>query len=90
MNLGDLNTIQDSALVWARESNTLVCTAVLPEGLTAVGGKELNGTYYENAVPVVERQIARAGYRLAAWMTLIAAKEKLELESVREAQVELK
>lgn len=35
----------------------------MPKGVEALKGKELNGTYYATAVPVVELQIARAGYR---------------------------
>jgi hypothetical protein len=46
---------------------------VLPEGPKAIVGQELGGDYYQKAAPVVEVQIARAGYRLAAWLDLIAA-----------------
>lgn len=38
-----------------------------------MSGQELGDDYYQSAVPVVEIQIARAGYRLAAWLNLIAA-----------------
>lgn len=37
-------------------------------------GKELGGEYYERAAPVIERQVARAGYRMAAWLDRIAEK----------------
>lgn len=37
-------------------------------------GKELGGEYYEKAAPVIERQVARAGYRMAAWLDKIAEK----------------
>lgn len=37
---------------------------VLPEG-KAIAGQELSGEYFERAAPVVEIQVARAGYRLA-------------------------
>jgi len=57
-----------SAMIWANDANSYVCTTVLPNGPDAVFGKELSGTYYENVIPVVKEQIAKAGYRLAAWL----------------------
>ena len=51
----------------------LTTTPVLPEGAAAIVGKELSGAYYQKAGPVVEIQVARAGYRMAAWLDLIAA-----------------
>lgn len=47
--------------------------SVLPEGPEAIRGQELGGAYYEAAAPVVEVQVARAGYRLAAWLDLIVS-----------------
>jgi len=36
-------------------------------------GQELAfGEYFEKAAPVIELQVARAGYRLAKWLDLIA------------------
>lgn len=61
-----------TALYWARESNAYVCEAVLPEGPLAIVGQELGGDYYEKAAPIIEVQIARAGFRLAKWLDLIA------------------
>jgi hypothetical protein len=61
----------NSSLVWARDANRYVCTTVLPDGPDAVFGKELSGAYYETAIPVVKKQIAKAGYRLAAWLDAI-------------------
>ncbi|KAK6582790.1 hypothetical protein PZA11_005198 [Diplocarpon coronariae] len=63
----------ETALSWASETNSFVCTTVLPDGQDAVEGKEISGAYYESAIPVVEKQIAKAGYRLAAWLNLIAS-----------------
>ncbi|PBP25278.1 hypothetical protein BUE80_DR003657 [Diplocarpon rosae] len=63
----------ETALSWAQETNSFVCTIVLPDGQEAVEGKEISGAYYESAIPVVEKQIAKAGYRLAAWLNLIAS-----------------
>lgn len=52
-----------TTLKWATEANAFVCTAVLPNGVDALTNQELNGTYYQTAIPVVQIQIARAGYR---------------------------
>ncbi|RFU29485.1 hypothetical protein B7463_g6852, partial [Scytalidium lignicola] len=61
-----------TALTWAEEANAYVCTTVMPDGETSIEGQELSGSYYESCIPVIELQIARAGYRLASWLALIA------------------
>jgi hypothetical protein len=48
----------------------------LPEGPDAIRGQELGSKYFEAAAPVVEVQVARAGYRLAAWLDLIVSSLK--------------
>ncbi|KAK0703472.1 S1/P1 nuclease [Lasiosphaeria miniovina] len=63
-----------TSLGWANETNSYVCTTVLPLGPEAIVNQELGTSYYEKAAPVVEAQIAKAGYRLAAWLDLIASK----------------
>ncbi|KAI8966087.1 S1/P1 nuclease [Daldinia sp. FL1419] len=63
-----------TAMSWAKESNAFVCSHVLPEGPEAIVGQELAGDYYEKAAPVIELQVAKAGYRLATWLDLIASK----------------
>lgn len=72
-----------TSLAWAEEANAFVCTTVLPNGVDAVADQELDGDYYTAAVPVIQLQVARAGYRLARWLDLIAqavaAKKKPEL-----------
>ncbi|KAI1335330.1 putative nuclease S1 precursor [Xylariaceae sp. FL0016] len=60
-----------TSMVWANESNAFVCSHVLPEGPSAIVGQELAGEYHEKAAPVIELQVAKAGYRLAAWLDLI-------------------
>jgi hypothetical protein len=45
---------------------------VLPNGPKAIEGQQLAGNYFAKAAPVVEVQVARAGFRLAAWLDLIA------------------
>ncbi|CAK7202508.1 hypothetical protein SEUCBS139899_005231 [Sporothrix eucalyptigena] len=69
-----LDDVEGTALIWARESNAYVCTHVLPQGPKAIVGQELGDSYYDDAAPVVEIQVARAGFRLAAWLDLLAAK----------------
>ncbi|KAI1125626.1 putative nuclease S1 precursor [Nemania abortiva] len=61
-----------TSMVWANESNAYVCSHVFPEGPAAIAGQELAGEYFEKAAPVIELQVAKAGYRLAAWLDLIA------------------
>ncbi|RYP77855.1 hypothetical protein DL771_000952 [Monosporascus sp. 5C6A] len=67
----DLDDPIATSMKWANESNAFVCTNVLPEGPEAIVGQELAGEYYEKAAPVIEVQVARAGYRLATWLDLI-------------------
>ncbi|KAK5994948.1 Nuclease S1 [Cladobotryum mycophilum] len=67
----DFNKQIDTGMAWARECNALVCTHVFPQGPEAIKGQELSGEYYEKAAPVLEKQVARAGYRMAAWLDLI-------------------
>ncbi|KAJ9663899.1 hypothetical protein H2201_005381 [Coniosporium apollinis] len=61
-----------TAMVWANDANDDVCTTVLPEGVEGVEGKELGGAYYQAAIPAAKSEVAKAGYRLAAWLNLIA------------------
>ncbi|PQE14177.1 nuclease s1 protein [Rutstroemia sp. NJR-2017a BVV2] len=68
----DISDPVSSAMVWASDSNAYVCSTVIPKGVAAVEGVDLSGAYYTSAIPVVELQIAKAGYRLAAWLDLIA------------------
>ncbi|TVY81361.1 Nuclease S1 [Lachnellula suecica] len=75
----DLKDPVSTSLAWAEEANHFVCSTVLPLGKEGIEGKELSGDYYEAAVPVIQLQIARAGYRLARWLDLIAAGLKTEL-----------
>jgi hypothetical protein len=66
----DIGTASTCALDWATDSNVLNCQYVLKVDET---GKELSGAYYTNAVPYIELQIAKGGYRLATWLNAIAA-----------------
>jgi len=69
----DLSDPVTSATSWASEANAYVCSTVMPDGISAVEKTDLSGTYYTKAIPVVELQIAKAGYRLAAWLDLITS-----------------
>ncbi|KAK4157002.1 phospholipase C/P1 nuclease domain-containing protein [Chaetomidium leptoderma] len=77
----NLSDPRSTAMAWVTEGNAYVCTTVLPEGPDAIRGKELGNEYYGAAAPVVEVQIARAGYRLAAWLDLIVASLKTQSSS---------
>jgi len=55
-------------IVWARESNVYGCSNVFD----FVQGTNLcKGTYFETNIPVINEQIAKQGYRLAAWLNVI-------------------
>jgi hypothetical protein len=59
----DLSDPITTSSAWAEEANTFVCTTVMPEGVSGLQNQELSGDYYESCVPVIQLQIARAGYR---------------------------
>jgi hypothetical protein len=67
----DVSNAQDSAMVWASDANAYVCTTVMPGGVSSVEGKDLSTTYYTTVLPTIDVLLARAGYRLAAWLNLI-------------------
>ncbi|KAI0739846.1 nuclease Le1 [Daedaleopsis nitida] len=55
-------------LVWARESNAYCCSVVF----TYTSGQDLcTSSYFTKAVPVIDLQLAKQGYRLAAWLNVI-------------------
>jgi hypothetical protein len=60
MNLDDPVS---TTMIWATEANKFVCSTVMPNGAAALEGQELDGDYYDSAVPVVQLQVAKAGYR---------------------------
>lgn len=63
-------TARDCALSWARDANAYNCEYVLK---TDGSGQELDGEYYAGAKPIIELQIAKAGYRLGAYINAMAA-----------------
>ncbi|CEN60731.1 hypothetical protein ASPCAL03164 [Aspergillus calidoustus] len=72
----DISDPRATAMGWARDANAYVCTTVIEPGLEYLESTDLAGEYYQAARPVFEELIARAGYRLAAWLDLIAAVAK--------------
>ncbi|KAF8506243.1 nuclease Le1 [Hysterangium stoloniferum] len=55
-------------LVWAQETNAFDCTNVF--GFTT--GQDLCTTsYFTQAVPVIDLQLAKQGFRLAAWLNVL-------------------
>lgn len=68
----DITDPQTTAMTWASDANTYVCSTVLKDGISYVEKNDLSGAYYTAAKPVFEELIARAGYRMAAWLDLIA------------------
>ena len=70
ISCSDITTASDCALKWAQDANTLNCQYVLQNDES---GAELDGTYYTGAVPYIELQISKGGYRLGAWINALAA-----------------
>lgn len=66
-----LNTTLATVMAWAREANGYVCTEVLKGGIDAVEEGDLSGKYYGAHFDVARVQLARAGFRLGAWLNLI-------------------
>ena len=52
-----------SSMVWASDAYAYVCSTVMPDGASTIEGTDLSGDYYTSALPIVQLQIAKAGYR---------------------------
>lgn len=74
----DIEDAKGSAMVWAQDGNSYVCSVVVPDGVDAVRNEELYPKYYDSAIDTVEMQIAKGGYRLAAWLDALADKASVE------------
>lgn len=64
-----------TVMTWSNEANDHVCDNVFIDNYepSQIEGKELSKKdYYNQASSIVEKQIARAGYRMAAWLDEIA------------------
>ncbi|KAK5109454.1 hypothetical protein LTR62_007014 [Meristemomyces frigidus] len=71
----NINDAVTTSMTWATDANAYICSVVLPKGQSAVESGDLYPTYYNSAIPTIELQIAKAGYRLAKWLDAIAAGE---------------
>ena len=69
----DISDAKTTAMSWATDANKYVCSIVMPNGAKPLESGDLYPTYYNGAIDTVELQIAKAGYRLAAWLDAIAA-----------------
>jgi hypothetical protein len=58
---------------WVKEVNHFNCQFVFKPSPDALVNKDLGGSYYEGAKPIVEYLIGKAGTRLAAWLEKIVA-----------------
>ncbi|EIM82613.1 nuclease Le1 [Stereum hirsutum FP-91666 SS1] len=55
-------------LVWAKEANSFDCSEVF----TFTTGEDLcNSAYFTSAIPVIDLQLAKQGFRLAKWLDAI-------------------
>ncbi|KAI5897470.1 S1/P1 nuclease [Schizophyllum commune H4-8] len=55
-------------LEWAKDANSYDCSTVF----TYKNGSDLcTGSYYDDAVKTIELQVAKQGYRLAAWLNVL-------------------
>ena len=82
----DIENAIGTATAWARDANSYVCSVVLPGGIGSVENKDLgpSGPYYRNAYPTINELLARAGYRLAAWLNLVAARSAVDHSEPKE------
>ncbi|OCT45251.1 Nuclease PA3 [Cladophialophora carrionii] len=93
----DISKAQKCALTWASEANGYVCSYVLKDVGTNTGPdpceeccewdwqgpEDLSKEYYEGAVPIVEEQVAKAGWRLGQWINGLAEQRaQMEMASV--------
>jgi hypothetical protein len=69
------------SMVWAAETNRLNCDFVFKNGVEWLANTDLGGKYYDEAAPIVEAQILKAGIRLAVWLNALAADRHLSGES---------
>ncbi|KAJ5443734.1 uncharacterized protein N7458_007606 [Penicillium daleae] len=60
-------------MIWATETNRLNCDFVFKNGVEWLTNEDLGGQYYDEAAPIVEAQILKAGIRLAVWLNALAA-----------------
>lgn len=60
-------------LTWAIDSNTINCPLVW-DTVDEEPGVDLGEDYYQTAVPIIDRQISKGGYRLGVLLNSILSK----------------
>ncbi|KAJ6627953.1 S1/P1 nuclease [Mycena sp. CBHHK59/15] len=65
-------------LAWAQDANKFDCSFVFS---FKTGTDLCTSSYYTNAVPIIETQIAKGGYRLAAWLNVLLTELRTFLET---------
>ncbi|EIN05642.1 nuclease Le1 [Punctularia strigosozonata HHB-11173 SS5] len=55
-------------LVWAADANAFDCSFVFN---FSTGEDLCSGTYFSGAIPIIDLQLAKQGFRLAAWLNVI-------------------
>ena len=81
----DIEQAEKCALQWAEEANAFICSYVLKDGKNLGpdegeddcqwewrGPADVSKEYYEGAAPIVEAQVAKAGWRLGSWINALA------------------
>lgn len=74
----DVGNPQTCVKQWAEETNRLNCAVVFRKGLPYLKGNDLAGEYYNEAVPIIEEQIFKAGVRLGVWINALAEKHRIK------------
>ncbi|KAJ5505467.1 hypothetical protein N7453_004424 [Penicillium expansum] len=74
----DVANSQTCVKQWAEETNRLNCAVVFKRGLLYLKRKDLAGEYYDEAVPIIEEQIFKAGVRLGVWINALAEKRRIK------------
>ena len=90
----DLKAATRCPLIWAAESNQLLCSYVFRPSVEALVDQDLSGKYFEGAAPIVEEAIGKAGVRLAAWLEAMvkaaqASSSSFELVDEQQQPLEL-
>ncbi|KIO21312.1 hypothetical protein M407DRAFT_29087 [Tulasnella calospora MUT 4182] len=69
LSCSDINDAVNCATQWAVDTNKLICDFVLKT--TFHKNEELPKSYYDDAIPIIQRQVAKGGVRLASWLNQI-------------------
>lgn len=80
----DVSNPQKCITQWMVESNRLNCAVVFRRGIDYLESEDLGGEYYEEAVPVIEEQIFKAGIRLAAWINALGEEQSSQVPLFRQ------